>query len=127
MRQRVALARTLAVDPSVLLLDEPFSAVDAQTRISLQHELAQTLKRSAKTALLITHDLLEAVILSDRVLVMSARPGRIIDEMQIEIGDRDEPLRRRQDPRVAGYMARLMERLEIARPAGLARTMPQPA
>jgi len=116
MRQRVALARTLAVDPSVLLLDEPFSAVDAQTRIALQHELAQTLKRAGKTALLITHDLLEAVILSDRVLVMSARPGHIVDEMRIEIGHRDEPLRRRQDGKVAGYMARLMDRLEIARP-----------
>ena len=80
MRQRVALARTLAVDPTVLLLDEPFSAVDAQTRIVLQRELAQTLKRAGKTALLITHDLLEAVTLSDRVLVMSRRPGRIIDE-----------------------------------------------
>jgi NitT/TauT family transport system ATP-binding protein len=126
MRQRVALARTLAVDPSVLLLDEPFSAVDAQTRIALQHELAQTLRRSAKTALLITHDLLEAVILSDRVLVMSARPGRIIDEMRIEIPHRDEPLRRRQDGKVAGYMARLMERLEIARPNG-ARAALEPA
>ena len=76
MRQRAALARTLAVDPSVLLLDEPFSAVDAQTRIMLQHDLAQTLKNAKKTALLITHDLLEAVILSDRVLVMSKRPGK---------------------------------------------------
>jgi ABC-type nitrate/sulfonate/bicarbonate transport system ATPase subunit len=73
MRQRAALARTLAVDPSVLLLDEPFSAVDAQTRMVLQRELAQTLKRARKTALLITHDLLEAVTLSDRVLVMSRR------------------------------------------------------
>jgi len=126
MRQRVALARTLAVDPSVLLLDEPFSAVDAQTRIALQHELAQTLKRAGKTALLITHDLTEAVILSDRVLVMSARPGHIIDEMRIEIGFRDEPLRRRQDGKVADYMARLMERLEIARPHG-ARDALQPA
>src|SRR6516164_2744265 len=81
MRQRVALARTLAVDPSVLLLDEPFSAVDAQTRMVLQRELAQTLKRAGKTALLITHDLLEAVTLSDRVLVMSRRPGRVIDEI----------------------------------------------
>ena len=93
MRQRVALARTLAVDPSVLLLDEPFSAVDAQTRIVLQHDLAQTLKRAGKTALLITHDLLEAVILSDRVLVMSRRPGRIIDEIAIDMPDRDDPLR----------------------------------
>src|SRR4029453_8130358 len=74
MRQRVALARTLAVDPSVLLLDEPFSAVDAQT-----------LKRAGKTALLITHDLLEAVTMSDRVLVMSRRPGRIIDEIRVEL------------------------------------------
>src|SRR5215831_18229184 len=81
MRQRTALARTLAVDPSVLLLDEPFSAVDAQTRMVLQYELAQTLKSAGKTALLITHDLLEAVIMSDRVLVMSRRPGRIVEEV----------------------------------------------
>ena len=99
MRQRVALARTLAVDPSVLLLDEPFSAVDAQTRMVLQHDLAQTLKRAGKTALLITHDLLEAVTLSDRVLVMSRRPGRIIDEIMIDIPDRDDPLKRRTIPR----------------------------
>ena len=113
MRQRVALARTLAVDPSVLLLDEPFSAVDAQTRIVLQRELAQALKRTKKTALLITHDLLEAVILSDRVLVMSRRPGHIVDEIAIEIGDRDDPFRRRQDGKVSGYVSRLMDRLEI--------------
>src|SRR5215472_10728702 len=101
MRQRVALARTLAVDPSVLLLDEPFSAVDAQTRIILQRELAQALKHAKKTALLITHDLLEAVILSDRVLVMSRRPGRIIDEIKIEIDHRDDPLVRRHDAKVS--------------------------
>jgi NitT/TauT family transport system ATP-binding protein len=113
MRQRVALARTLAVDPTVLLLDEPFSAVDAQTRIVLQRELAQTLKRAGKTALLITHDLLEAVTLSDRVLVMSRRPGRIIDEIKIELPQRDDPIARRQDPRVNQYVARLMDRLDI--------------
>src|SRR5882724_13090850 len=113
MRQRVALARTLAVDPSVLLLDEPFSAVDAQTRMALQRELAQTLKRAGKTALLITHDLLEAVTLSDRVLVMSRRPGRIIDEIAIDIPDRDEPLQRRLHPKVNDYVNRLMERLDI--------------
>ncbi len=113
MRQRVALARTLAVDPTVLLLDEPFSAVDAQTRIVLQRELAQTLKRSGKTALLITHDLLEAVTLSDRVLVMSRRPGRIIDEIAVDLPQRDDPIARRQDPRVNQYVSRLMERLDI--------------
>ncbi|MFZ5691192.1 MAG: ABC transporter ATP-binding protein [Pseudomonadota bacterium] len=113
MRQRAALARTLAVDPSVLLLDEPFSAVDAQTRIMLQHDLAQTLMKAKKTALLITHDLLEAVILSDRVLVMSKRPGRIIDEIIIDIPGRDHPLQRRRDPKVAGYISRLMDKLDI--------------
>jgi NitT/TauT family transport system ATP-binding protein len=113
MRQRVALARTLAVDPTVLLLDEPFSAVDAQTRIVLQRELAQTLRRAGKTALLITHDLLEAVTLSDRVLVMSRRPGRIIDELMIDLPRRDDPIARRQDPKVNQYVARLMDRLDI--------------
>ena len=113
MRQRVALARTLAVDPTVLLLDEPFSAVDAQTRITLQQELAQTLKRAGKTALLITHDLLEAVTLSDRVLVMSRRPGKIIDEIAIDIPGRDDPLTRRHDSRISGYVNRLMDRLGI--------------
>jgi len=113
MRQRVALARTLAVDPSVLLLDEPFSAVDAQTRMVLQRELAQTLKRAGKTALLITHDLLEAVTLSDRVLVMSRRPGRIIDEIRVELPQRDDPIARRHAPRVNEYVARLMDRLDI--------------
>ena len=113
MRQRVALARTLAVDPTVLLLDEPFSAVDAQTRIVLQRELAHTLKRAGKTALLITHDLIEAVTMSDRVLVMSRRPGRIIDEIAIELPNRDDPLARRADPRVNLYVARLMDQLDI--------------
>ena len=116
MRQRAALARTLAVDPSVLLLDEPFSAVDAQTRIVLQYDLAQTLKSAGKTALLITHDLLEAIILSDRVLVMSQRPGHVIDEVVIDIPERDDPFERRRHPHVEGYISRLMERLDIAHP-----------
>jgi len=116
MRQRIALARTLAIDPTVLLLDEPFSAVDAQTRMVLQRELAQTLKRAGKTALLITHDLLEAVTLSDRVLVMSRRPGRIIDEIAIDIPGRDDPLARRNHPRVNDIINRLMDRLDIGTP-----------
>jgi NitT/TauT family transport system ATP-binding protein len=114
MRQRVALARTLAVDPHVLLLDEPFSAVDAQTRIVLQRDLARTLAEAQKTALLITHDLLEAVTLSDRVLVMSRRPGSIVDEIAIDMPQRDDPIARRANPRVNDYVARLMDRLDIA-------------
>jgi NitT/TauT family transport system ATP-binding protein len=117
MRQRVALARTLAVDPTVLLLDEPFSAIDAQTRIVLQRDLALTLKRAGKTALLITHDLLEAVTLADRVLVMSRRPGRIIDEIKIEMPDREDPIKRRRHPSVEAYVQRLMDRLGIGHDA----------
>jgi NitT/TauT family transport system ATP-binding protein len=113
MRQRVALARTLAVDPHVLLLDEPFSAVDAQTRMVLQRDLARTLKQSGKTALLITHDLSEAVTLSDRVLVMSQRPGTIVDEIVIDLPQRDDPIARRREPKVNDYVARLMDRLDI--------------
>jgi NitT/TauT family transport system ATP-binding protein len=124
MRQRVALARTLAVDPTVLLLDEPFSAVDAQTRMVLQRELAQTLVRAGKTALLITHDLLEAVTLSDRVLVMSRRPGHIIDEIVVELPARDDPLARRAHPKVGDYVARLMERLDIGPSPGPAAPEP---
>jgi NitT/TauT family transport system ATP-binding protein len=120
MRQRAALARTLAVEPTVLLLDEPFSAVDAQTRIMLQYDLAQTLKESAKTALLITHDLSEAITMSDRVLVMSRRPGGIIDEVVIDIPHREDPLQRRRDPRVEGYVSRLMDRLDIGHPSDAA-------
>jgi NitT/TauT family transport system ATP-binding protein len=113
MRQRVALARTLAVEPHVLLLDEPFSAVDAQTRMVLQRDLARTLKQSGKTALLITHDLTEAVILSDRVLVMSHRPGTVVDEIVVDMPHRDDPIARRHEPKVNDYVAHLMDRLDI--------------
>lgn len=113
MRQRAALARTLAVDPTVLLLDEPFSAIDAQTRIVLQSDLAATVKNARKTALLITHDLLEAVTLADRVLVMSSRPGRIIEEIKIDVPDRHDPIKRRRHPNVEGYVQRLMDLLQI--------------
>jgi len=119
MRQRVALARTLAVEPSVLLLDEPFSAVDAQTRMVLQRDLARTLKQAGKTALLITHDLAEAVLMADRVLVMSPRPGRIIDEIKIDMPHRDDPIARREDERLGEYAATLMHRLHIGEAAAV--------
>jgi NitT/TauT family transport system ATP-binding protein len=113
MRQRAALARTLAVDPSVLLMDEPFSALDAQTKMVLQQDLGRTLADTGKTALLITHDLVEAIAMSDRILVMSARPGRIVEEIVVEIEGRDNPMKRRQDPKVGGYIVQLMNLLHI--------------
>jgi NitT/TauT family transport system ATP-binding protein len=113
MRQRAALARTLAVEPSVLLLDEPFSALDAQTKMVLQQDLARTLAEERKTALFITHDLAEAVALSDRILVMSARPGTIVEEIVVDLPERANPLARRRGPRVGEYLARLMELLHV--------------
>jgi NitT/TauT family transport system ATP-binding protein len=113
MRQRAALARTLANDPDVLLMDEPFSALDAQTKMVLQRDLARTLVSRQKTALFITHDLEEAVALSDRVLVMSNRPGTIIEEIVIDLPDRDEPFARRQHPGMANYTKTLMALLHL--------------
>jgi NitT/TauT family transport system ATP-binding protein len=113
MRQRAALARTMAMDPDVLLLDEPFSALDAQTKMVLQQDLAATLAEAGKTALFITHDLVEAISLADRVLVMSRRPGRILREIAVGLPDRNDPMRRRQRPEMGGLIAELMGLLDI--------------
>ncbi|MBW0447713.1 ABC transporter ATP-binding protein [Paraburkholderia phenoliruptrix] len=85
MQQRVALARMLIADPSVLLMDEPFSALDAMTREALSLELQRIWIADRKSVLFITHSIAEAVFLSDRVLVMSARPGRIVESLDIDL------------------------------------------
>jgi len=89
MKQRVAIARTLAYDPKILLLDEPFGALDALTREIMQDELLRLWQATRKTVLMVTHDVNEAVYLSDRVLVMSQRPGRMVQEFTVGI-DRKE-------------------------------------
>jgi NitT/TauT family transport system ATP-binding protein len=85
MKQRVALARTLACDPAILLLDEPFGALDAQTREIMQDELLRIWLETRKTVLMVTHDVNEAVYLSNRICVMSARPGRIVEEFNVAL------------------------------------------
>lgn len=117
MRQRAALARTLAVDPQVMLLDEPFSALDAQTKMILQQDLARSLAEHGKTALFITHDLVEAIALSDRLLVMSERPGTIIEEIVVDLPMRDNPLQRRKLPEIGPLQGRLMDLMKIGKDA----------
>ena len=85
MKQRVAIARAYAAEPQVLLMDEPFGALDAQTRTQLQSELLQTWERDMKTCFFITHDVDEAIILAQKVIVMSARPGRVKAIIDIDI------------------------------------------
>jgi NitT/TauT family transport system ATP-binding protein len=94
MKQRAAIARTLAIEPSILLMDEPFGALDAQTRALMQTELLGIWQRTPKTVIFVTHDVQEAVYLADRVAVMSARPGRIKTIVETRFGNRDPGLMR---------------------------------
>ena len=100
MRQRVGLARAFAVDPEVLLMDEPFGALDAQTRLILQQTLLQQWEGSHKTVLFVTHSIDEALTLGDRVLVMSARPGHILREIRVPFERPRDAALLRTDPRM---------------------------
>lgn len=101
MRQRAALIRTLLLKPELLLLDEPFSALDYQTRLTVSDDIGQIIRSSGKTALLVTHDLSEAVSLSDRIVILSKRPASITRIVPITFAlEKDTPLNRRNAPGV---------------------------
>ncbi|WP_125152925.1 ABC transporter ATP-binding protein [Clostridium rectalis] len=112
MRQRVALIRTLALNPDVLLLDEPFSALDYQTRLNISDEIYKILKKQNKTIIMVTHDLSEAISMSNRIIVLSNRPAKVRKEMSINFGpEYDSPLKCREAPKFRLYFNELWEEL----------------
>ena len=117
MQQRVNLARALLTDPEMLLLDEPFAALDAQTREMMQLELLRIWNRDRKTALFITHDIKEAIYLADRVIVFTKRPGRVKLEIDVDLG-RPRSLRIKRDAKFVEYEDRIWESIqeELAAP-----------
>ena len=118
MQQRVNLARALLTDPEMLLLDEPFAALDAQTREMMQLELLKIWSQTRKTALFITHDIKEAIYLADRVVVFTRRPGRVKNELEIKLS-RPRDLRVKRDPQFLTYEDEIWESIqeELAVPA----------
>ena len=105
MRQRAALIRTLVLEPDLLLLDEPFSALDYQTRLTVADDIWKIIKKEQKTAILVTHDLSEAVSMADRILVLSSRPGHLIKDVPIAFEDLepDSPMMRRNAKEFKSY------------------------
>lgn len=113
MRQRVALLRTIALDPKILLLDEPFSALDYQTRLKVNDDVLNIIKKERKTALMVTHDLAEAIAMSNKVILLSDRPAKIKDEIKIDINKSLTPLERREDPNFRLYFNKIWKELNI--------------
>ena len=110
MRQRAALIRTLALDPDVLLLDEPFSALDYQTRLSVCDDVYQIIRSEQKTALLITHDISEAISVADRIFVLSRRPAKVVAEHRLYFSE-TEPLKRRENKEFSRWFEILWKEL----------------
>jgi NitT/TauT family transport system ATP-binding protein len=114
MRQRVALARTMAPDPEVLLLDEPFSALDFQTKLLIERDTSRLVRGQGRSMLLITHDVEEAVGLSDRIIVLSQRPCTVVAEHRVTLeGDRSDMVLMRENPGFGHYVRQIWAELDI--------------
>lgn len=112
MRQRAALIRTLAVNPDILLLDEPFSALDYQTRLSVCDDVYKIIRSEKKTAVLITHDISEAISLADKIVVLSRRPATVLSEHVLSFSE-TEPLKRRENKLFSSWFERLWKELNV--------------
>ena len=128
MKQRVAIARSLAYEPGILLMDEPFAALDAQTREQLQDELLRIWRTTGTTAVFITHGIEEAVYLGQRVAILSSRPGRLKQVVDIDLGEREGARDLRSDPDFVGYRHQiwslLHDEVERAQRAGHHKIQP---
>ena len=114
MRQRVALIRTLAVDPEILLLDEPFSALDYQTRLAVADDIGSIIKNEKRTAVMVTHDISEAISMADRVVVLSKRPGTVKKIHEIKLScSKQTPIIRREAPEFREYFNEIWKELDV--------------
>lgn len=112
MKQRVALIRTLATDPDILLLDEPFSSLDYQTRLTLSDDLYKIIKNEKKTAIMITHDIAEAVSMSNRIIVLSKRPSKVKSVHKINLNNSNIPTENRKDKLFMKYYEQIWKELD---------------
>ena len=114
MRQRVALIRTLAIKPDILLLDEPFSALDYQTRLAVSDDVYKIIKNEKKTVIMVTHDLAEAISMADKIIVMSKRPATIKNVYIINLTDKSTPIKNRNTKEFSTYYGSIWRDLDIS-------------
>ena len=110
--QRVALIRTLAIQPDILLLDEPFSALDYQTKLNMEEDLYHMIKDNKVATILVTHDIAEAIALSDRIIVLTKRPCTIKKQYQIILDKKATPIQNRQDKKFLEYHTKIWKELD---------------
>lgn len=113
MKQRVALIRTLALKPDILLLDEPFSALDYQTRLAVADDVYDIIKKEKKTVIMITHDIAEAISLADRIVVLSKRPGKVKSIYEINLTNKSTPINNRKAKEFSDYYDTIWKDLDI--------------
>ena len=113
MKQRVALIRTLATNPDLILLDEPFSALDYQTRLALSNDMYQIIKNENKSVILITHDIAEAISMADRIIVLTKRPCKVKHIYKINLDNKTNPINNRKDPKFNHYYDVIWRDLDV--------------
>ena len=113
MKQRVALIRTLAINPDILFLDEPFSALDYQTRLAVSDDVYKIIKKENKTVIMITHDIAEAISLADRIIILSKRPGTIKKIYEINLTNKTSPINNRNTKEFPIYYSKIWKDLDV--------------